>query len=93
MVDAPVTFASICSGIEAATVAWEPLGFRAAWLAEINPFCSALLAHRFPDVENRGDFTRIDRGPGAIDILAGGTPCQSFVSFQQACMKPAGHNC
>ena len=73
-----MTFASICSGIEAATVAWEPLGFRPAWLAEIDPFCSALLAHRFPDVENRGDFTRIDGGPGAIDILAGGTPCQSF---------------
>lgn len=73
-----MTFASICSGIEAATVAWEPLGFRPAWLAEIDSFCSALLAHRFPNVENRGDFTRIDGGPGAIDILAGGTPCQSF---------------
>lgn len=73
-----MTFASICSGIEAATVAWEPLGFRPAWLAEIDPFCSALLAHHFPDVENRGDFTRIDGSPGAVDVLAGGTPCQSF---------------
>jgi DNA (cytosine-5)-methyltransferase 1 len=73
-----VTYASVCSGIEAATVAWEPLGLRPAWFAEIDSFCSALLAHRYPDVENRGDFTRIDGSPGAIDILAGGTPCQSF---------------
>lgn len=71
-------YASVCSGIEAATVAWEPLGFRPAWFAEIDVFCSALLKHHYPDVENRGDFTRIDGTPGAIDILAGGTPCQSF---------------
>ena len=73
-----MTYGSVCSGIEAATVAWEPLGFRPAWFAEIDPFCSALLAHRYPHVENRGDFTRIDGTPGAIDILVGGTPCQSF---------------
>lgn len=73
-----MTYGSVCSGIEAATVAWEPLGFRPVWFAEIDPFCSALLAHHYPDVENRGDFTRIDGGSGAIDILAGGTPCQSF---------------
>lgn len=71
-------YASVCSGIEAATVAWEPLGFRPAWFAEIDVFCSALLKQHYPDVENRGDFTRIDGTPGAIDILAGGTPCQSF---------------
>lgn len=76
--DTPVTYASVCSGIEAATVAWAPLGFRPAWFAEIDPFCAALLAHRYPNVENRGDFTRIDKASGAIDILAGGTPCQSF---------------
>lgn len=73
-----MTYGSVCSGIEAATVAWEPLGFRPAWFAEIDPFCSALLAHHYPDVENLGDFTRIGGGFGAIDILAGGTPCQSF---------------
>jgi DNA (cytosine-5)-methyltransferase 1 len=71
-------YGSICSGIEAATVAWEPLGFRPAWFAEIDPFCSVLLAHRYPDVENFGDFTRIEGGTGPVDILAGGTPCQSF---------------
>lgn len=74
----PLTYASVCSGIEAATVAWEPLGFRPAWFAEIDPFCSALLAYRYPDVKNYGDFTRIDGPMDAIDILVGGTPCQSF---------------
>jgi DNA-cytosine methyltransferase len=71
-------YGSICSGIEAATVAWEPLGFRPAWFAEIDPFCSALLAHHYPGVQNLGDFTRIETGAGPIDMLAGGTPCQSF---------------
>ena len=60
------------------TVAWEPLGFRPAWFAEIDPFCSALLAHRYPGVPNLGDFTTIKGSCGPIDVLAGGTPCQSF---------------
>ncbi len=59
-------------------MAWEPLGFRPAWFAEIDPFCSALLAHRYPDVPNRGDFTTIEESRRPIDILAGGTPCPSF---------------
>jgi DNA (cytosine-5)-methyltransferase 1 len=59
-------------------VAWEPLGFRPAWFAEIDSFCSALLAHHYPGVENLGDFTAIKAGHGPIDILAGGTPCVSF---------------
>ncbi|MCX6624615.1 MAG: DNA cytosine methyltransferase, partial [Acidobacteria bacterium] len=71
-------YGSVCSGIEAVTVAWESLGFRPAWFAEIDPFCSALLAHRYPGVENLGDFTAIQEISGPIDILAGGTPCQSF---------------
>jgi len=73
-----VTYGSVCSGIEAATVAWEPLGFDPAWFAEIDPFCSALLEYRYPHVANLGDFTQIDAPPGTIDILVGGTPCQSF---------------
>ena len=73
-----MVYGSICSGIEAATAAWEPLGFRPAWFAEIDPFCSALLAHHYPGVENLGDFTRIKSGAGPIDILVGGTPCPSF---------------
>ena len=71
-------YGSVCSGIEAVTVAWEPLGFRPAWFAEIDPFCSALLAHRYRDVENLGDFTAIQDIGSPIDVLAGGTPCQSF---------------
>jgi DNA (cytosine-5)-methyltransferase 1 len=73
-----VTYGSVCSGIEAATVAWEPLGFDPAWFAEIDPFCSALLEYRYPHVANLGDFTQIDAPPGTIDVLVGGTPCQSF---------------
>ena len=71
-------YGSVCSGIEAVTVAWEPLGFQPVWFAEIDPFCSGLLAYHYPDIENRGDFTHIGEAAGPIDILAGGTPCQSF---------------
>ena len=53
-----VIYGSVCSGIEAASVAWEPLGFTPAWFSEIEPFPSAVLAHRFPTVENRGDMTK-----------------------------------
>ena len=74
-------FGSICSGIEAASVAWEPLGWQAQWLAEIEPFPSAVLAHRWPRAENLGDFTRISNEAlrdKPIDLLVGGTPCTSF---------------
>lgn len=71
-------YGSVCSGIEAASVAWGPLGWRPAWFAEIDPFCSALLRQHYPEVENRGDFTGITNAAGPIDVLVGGTPCQSF---------------
>lgn len=76
-------FGSVCSGIEAASVAWEPLGWKAAWFSEIEPFPSAVLAHHFPDVPNHGDMTalpeRILSGEvEAPDLLCGGTPCQAF---------------
>jgi DNA (cytosine-5)-methyltransferase 1 len=75
-------FGSVCSGIEAASVAWEPLGWKAAWYSEIEAFPSAVLAHRFPEVPNLGDMTTIQNRQeftdGAIDLLVGGTPCQSF---------------
>ena len=79
----PLKFGSVCSGIEAASVAWHPLGWRAAWLAEIEPFPSAVLAHHYPDVPNLGDMTalpdRIASGEiEAPDIFCGGTPCQAF---------------
>jgi DNA (cytosine-5)-methyltransferase 1 len=73
-----LTYASVCSGIEAATVAWHPLGFRPAFFAEIDEFCSAVLAHHYPETENLGDFTKIGPERGPVDILVGGSPCQSF---------------
>ena len=78
-----ITFGSVCSGIEAASVAWRPLGWRAAWLSEIEPFPCALLAHHYPDVPNLGDMTqlpeRIVLGEvPAPDVFCGGTPCQAF---------------
>jgi len=76
-------FGSVCSGIEAASVAWGPLGWKAAWLSEIEPFPSAVLAHHYPDVPNFGDMTtlpeRILSGEvEAPDVFCGGTPCQAF---------------
>lgn len=71
-------FGSVCAGIEAASVAWLPLGWRCAFVAEIEPFCCAVLRHHYPDVRNYGDFTRITAEAGPIDVLVGGTPCQSF---------------
>jgi len=78
-----VRFGSVCSGIEAASVAWHPLGWKAAWLSEIEPFPSAVLAHHYPDVPNLGDMTtlpeRILSGEvEAPDLFCGGTPCQAF---------------
>jgi len=74
-----ITYGSVCSGIEAASVAWHPLGWRAAWLSEIEAFPSSVLAHHYPDVPNRGDMTKFQEWPDdAIDLLVGGTPCQSF---------------
>ena len=74
-----VRYLSVCSGIEAATQAWRPLGWSAAAFAEIAVFPAELLAHRFPDVPNLGDFTAINPDDaGAVDLLVGGTPCQSF---------------
>lgn len=78
-----ITYGSVCSGIEAATQAWHPLGMRAAWFAEIDPFPSAVLAHHYPDVPNHGDMTKLaalvlaSKIP-APDVLVGGTPCQAF---------------
>ncbi len=74
-----ITYGSVCSGVEAASLAWEPLGWEPQWFSEIDAFPSAVLAERWPDVPNLGDMTRIlDGRPAAMDILVGGTPCQSF---------------
>lgn len=83
-------YLSVCSGIEAATLAWHPLGWQAAGFAEIDRFPSAVLAHHYGSnmpgdplarngVPNFGDFTTIEaEHVGPIDLLVGGTPCQSF---------------
>ena len=72
-------YLSVCSGIEAATVAWHPLGWEAAAFAEIEPFPSSVLAHHYPTVPNLGDMSKFKEwNLGAIDLLVGGTPCQSF---------------
>jgi DNA (cytosine-5)-methyltransferase 1 len=76
----PLTYLSVCSGIEAASVAWEPLAWQPVGFAEIDKFPSAVLAHHYPGVKNYGDFTKIELKdlPSRPDILVGGTPCQSF---------------
>lgn len=72
-------YGSICSGIEAASVAWEPLGWRPSFFSEIDAFPRAVLTHHYPEVPLHGDFTTINAGEYApIDLLVGGTPCQSF---------------
>jgi len=76
-------YGSVCSGIEAASKAWEPLGWKPAWFSEIEPFPSAVLAHHWPEVTNLGDMTKIADAvlSGDVespDVLVGGTPCQAF---------------
>ncbi|MGF6878376.1 DNA cytosine methyltransferase [Paraburkholderia sp. MM5477-R1] len=72
-------YADVCTGIAAASVAWHLLGWRAAWHSEIEPFPCAVLAHHYPTVPNLGDMTRFEEWPdAAIDLLVGGTPCQSY---------------
>jgi DNA (cytosine-5)-methyltransferase 1 len=72
-------YLSICSGIEAATVAWHPLGWQPVGFAEIEPFPSAVLAHHWPDVPNLGDMTKHREWRTLRpDLIVGGTPCQAF---------------
>ena len=73
-------YASVCDGIGAVHVAWQPLGWRCEWTAEIDAFPSAVVEQRwgFP---NRGDMTKFNEWSddgSSIDLLVGGTPCQSF---------------
>jgi DNA (cytosine-5)-methyltransferase 1 len=74
-----MTYLSVCSGIEAATVAWHPLGWTPVAFAEVDAFPSAVLNHHYPTVPNYGDVTKFHDWPDtAFDVLVGGTPCQSF---------------
>lgn len=70
-------YLSVCSGIEAATQAWFPLGWKPVAFSEIEPFPCAVLQHYYPDVPNWGDMTKFKEWPDEpIDLLCGGTPCQ-----------------
>jgi DNA (cytosine-5)-methyltransferase 1 len=73
-------YISVCSGIEAATTAWHHLNWKALAFSEIEPFPSAVLAHHWPDVPNLGDMTKHNEWTirDTVDLLVGGTPCQSF---------------
>ena len=72
-------YGSVCSGIEAATVAWHPLGWEPAFFSEIEAFPRAVLTHHYPETPLHGDFTTIGADDyGTIQLLVGGTPCQSF---------------
>ena len=89
-------YLSVCSGIEAATVAWHRLGYEPVGFSEIEPFPSAVLAHHYPHVPNFGDMTKFQEWPldaGSIDLLVGGTPCQSFsvAGLRQGLRDPRGN--
>ena len=73
-------YLSVCSGIEAASVAWHPLGWVPLAFSEIEPFPRKVLAHHYPDVPCHGDFTTLKDQPWIkdADVLVGGTPCQAF---------------
>jgi DNA (cytosine-5)-methyltransferase 1 len=87
-------YGSLCSGIEAATVAWHPLGWEPAFFSDIEPFPRRLLAHHYPDVPLHGDMAKFQEWPDhAIDLLVGGTPCQSFsvAGLRQGLADPRGN--
>ena len=90
-------YLSVCSGIEAATVAWHPLGWQSVAYSEIEPFPCAVLAHHYPTIQNLGDMTQFKGWDSerlhSIDVLAGGTPCQSFsiAGLRQGLSDPRGN--
>jgi len=89
-----MNYGSVCSGVEAATVAWHPLGWEPQWFSEIEKFPSAVLAHHYPNVPNLGDMTEFKEWPDdPIDLLVGGTPCQSFsvAGLRQGLDDPRGN--
>lgn len=76
-----IRYLSVCSGMEAATVAWHHMGWQPVGFSEIEPFPSAILKHHYPTIPNYGDLTQYKQWPlqrGSIDLLVGGTPCQAF---------------
>ena len=89
------SFLSVCSGIEAASVAWEPLGWKPCAFAEIEKFPSAVLAHHWPETPNLGDMTKHHEWPNTLrpNLIAGGTPCQAFsvAGLRQGLADPRGN--
>ena len=75
-----MNYATVCSGVEAPSVAWHPLGWNPIFFSEISPFPSSLLSYHYPDVVNLGDMSKINatKFHGKVDVFCGGTPCQSF---------------
>lgn len=73
-------YGSICSGVDAPTIAWSKLGWECSFFTEIEPYPSAVLQHHYPDVPNLGDMTTADFSPyiGKIDLLMASCPCQAF---------------
>lgn len=89
-----VRYLSVCAGIEAATVAWHPLGWQPVAFSEIEKFPCAVLQHHYPDVPNWGDMNDFKNWPDAtFDVLVGGTPCQSFsvAGLRQGMDDPRGN--
>ena len=89
-------YGSVCSGVEAATVAWHGLGWEPQWFSEIEKFPSAVLAHHYPDVPNYGDMTAFKEWPddrsNGVELIVGGPPCQDFsVAGQRRGMSVAGN--
>ena len=87
-------YLSVCSGIEAASVAWKDFGWEVVGFSEIEKFPSEVLQHHYPSVPNLGDMTKYKEwNLGAIDILVGGTPCQSFsvAGLRQGLEDPRGN--
>ena len=89
-------YLSVCSGIEAASKAWEPIGWEPVAFSEIEPFPSAVLKHHWPEVPNLGDMSKYEQWniqSGSVDLLVGGTPCQSFsvAGLRQGLKDPRGN--
>jgi len=92
-------YGSVCSGIEAASVAWHPLGWQPQWLSEIEKFPKAVLAHHYPQIPDLGDMTKLYENKifqeSEINLLVGGTPCQSFsvAGLRKGLADPRGNLC
>lgn len=88
-------YLSVCSGVEAATVAWHHIGWQPVAFSEIEPFPSAVLAHHYPHVPNLGDMTKYKEWNlnESIDLVVGGTPCQSFsvAGLRKGLQDPRGN--